>query len=566
MPSRDNVAPITIKFDGQALDATKANLLVEVVVKKIRFHPDAAHVRLRDPTQTLVDGGTVKLGAAVEISAGGPDDTSTKSLFAGTIVTVEPEFGEQGVIVGFRAYDSAHAMTKTKRLRSFQNQTAGDMIKSVGADYFSDGITVSKDSSPYEYMMQNSESDWDFCWRLAKVAGLEFVAEGKKAYLREAGQGATDAPWLQYGESEAGHRLFSFRPRLTSANVAKTYRSTFIDHKNAKIEVSVDFAGDAVTKNKQAKGFAPKGVGTAKGKGVVSIANVVAKDAKELRKYIESIRDVMVNSAFEADGVAEGNPDLKPGMNVQVKGVGSYSGTFLLSETTHVYRGASGFTTRFVISSRPKMLVDAVDTSNGSSAADPGMQLMRGEVTNLSDPDKIGRVRVKVDALKDEEPPEGWWARIASVASGKDRGLLMMPQVGDTVVLGFENGDTRSPFVLGSMWNGKAPPGKDLVQDDGSFSLMSDSKILMKSKGDITIQGSKEWIQKIAKKVELSNDSTDSFTIKSGKEIVIKAPQIKIQADMKIEMKAPQISISADAKLDLKAGMTTIGGGMVKLG
>jgi phage protein D/phage baseplate assembly protein gpV len=564
--SKDNVAPITIKIDGKALDPAKGNKLLEVVVKKTRVVPDSALVKVADIDQKLVDAGIAKFGVSLEILVGGPNDTSAKSLFKGDITTIEPEFGQDGVLVGMRAYDKSHAMTKTKRLRNFQDQTAGDMIKKAAADYFPDGISVEDDSSPYEYMMQSSESDWDFCWRLAKRHGLEFICEGSKAIVRKAGKSDGDAPWLQYGQSEAGHRLMSFRPRITNANVAETYKASYVDHKNQVVEVEVKFKGNALTTAKQvSSGFSPKAVGTAKAKGTVSIANAVAKNAAELRTYIESIRDTMVNSAFEADGVAEGDPDLKPGKKVQLKGVGSYSGTFVLSETTHIYRGGAGFITRFVIASQPKMLIDAVNPPN--DVDDPvGLQLMRGEVTNTSDPDNIGRVRVKIPTLKDDEAPEGWWARIASVNAGKERGLLMMPKVGDTVVIGFENGDTRSPLVLGSLWNGQATPGKDLVQDDTSFSLMSDSKILMKSKGDITVEGSKQWVQKVQKMVELSN-SMDTFTIKSGKEIVIKAPQIKIVADMKIEMKAPQISISADATLDLKASaVVTIGGGLVKLG
>ena len=31
----------------------------------------------------------------------------------------------------------------------------------------------------------------------------------------------------------------------------------------------------------------------------------------------------------------------------------------------------------------------------------------------------------------------------------------MMPQVGDEVLVGFEDGDLHKPYVLGALWNGK---------------------------------------------------------------------------------------------------------------
>ena len=54
---------------------------------------------------------------------------------------------------------------------------------------------------------------------------------------------------------------------------------------------------------------------------------------------------------------------------------------------------------------------------------------------------------------------------------------MMMPQVGDEVVIGFEHDDVHQPYVLGSLWNGQAKPGDDLAVLDGSFSLQSDQKI-----------------------------------------------------------------------------------------
>jgi uncharacterized protein involved in type VI secretion and phage assembly len=231
----------------------------------------------------------------------------------------------------------------------------------------------------------------------------------------------------------------------------------------------------------------------------------------------------------------------------------------------HVYRGGSGFRTRFHVAGRPKSLLAAVSPEDAQRAAPEVNSIVQGEVTNINDPDNLGRVRVKLPTLAQGSDPEGCWARVSSNSAGKERGVLMLPQVGDKVIVGFENGDTRKPFILGSVWDGKAVPGKDLVQDDGSFSVKSDSKVMMKSKGDFEFATDKSWTGKVQKAITFEN-GMDAFTIKSGKEIVLKAPTIKLQADMAVEIKAAQVKVNGNAMLELKAPMITIGGGQVKLG
>ena len=86
-------------------------------------------------------------------------------------------------------------------------------------------------------------------------------------------------------------------------------------------------------------------------------------------------------------------------------------------------------------------------------------------MTNNDDPDNLGRVRVKYPALGDDV--EGAWARIATVSAGNARGLLMLPVVGEEVLVGFEHDDTTRPYVLGSLFNGVDMPGDDLTAERG---------------------------------------------------------------------------------------------------
>jgi uncharacterized protein involved in type VI secretion and phage assembly len=91
-----------------------------------------------------------------------------------------------------------------------------------------------------------------------------------------------------------------------------------------------------------------------------------------------------------------------------------------------------------------------------------------GQVSDAHDPEKAGRVKVTFPWLSDDYVSD--WARTLQPGAGKDRGWTVVPEVGDEVLVAFEQGDFGRPAVLGGLYNGvdtqAAGPG-DLV-DGGS--------------------------------------------------------------------------------------------------
>lgn len=81
-------------------------------------------------------------------------------------------------------------------------------------------------------------------------------------------------------------------------------------------------------------------------------------------------------------------------------------------------------------------------------------------VVSVTDPSDQGRVRVQLPWAPDtgDDSYEAW-ARLATMMAGADRGSWFVPDVGDEVLVAFEGGDPRHPYVVGSLWNGQdAPP------------------------------------------------------------------------------------------------------------
>ena len=77
-----------------------------------------------------------------------------------------------------------------------------------------------------------------------------------------------------------------------------------------------------------------------------------------------------------------------------------------------------------------------------------------GTVLDNRDREGLARVFVRVPGIADA----GIWARIATMMAGQNRGTLFVPDVDDEVLVAFERGDQRIPYVIGALWNGKDKP------------------------------------------------------------------------------------------------------------
>ncbi|HKD12816.1 MAG TPA: phage baseplate assembly protein V [Thermoanaerobaculia bacterium] len=76
-------------------------------------------------------------------------------------------------------------------------------------------------------------------------------------------------------------------------------------------------------------------------------------------------------------------------------------------------------------------------------------------VVDINDPSAAGRIKVEIPSLTGSLEA---WARVSLPLGGNRTGLWALPEVGDEVVVAFENGDVSRPFVIGSLWDGKKPP------------------------------------------------------------------------------------------------------------
>jgi uncharacterized protein involved in type VI secretion and phage assembly len=212
-------------------------------------------------------------------------------------------------------------------------------------------------------------------------------------------------------------------------------------------------------------------------------------------------------------------------------------------------------------------MTDVFDTFAGSAEADTRFYgLALGIVTNTKDPDGLGRVKVKLPWLSDNV--ESDWARVVSPMAGNERGIYVLPEVDDEVLIGFEHGLVEFPYVLGGLWNGKDKP--PATNSDGK----NDVRMIRSRSGHVIRLTDKNGEEKIEivdksgansivistkdKTVTVSADADITIASKNGKlKLSGKGVEINSTAEVKVEATST-MQLKAGPKLELKGSVINI--------
>jgi uncharacterized protein involved in type VI secretion and phage assembly len=168
-----------------------------------------------------------------------------------------------------------------------------------------------------------------------------------------------------------------------------------------------------------------------------------------------------------------------------------------------------------------------------------------GIVTNVQDPNKLGRIKVQLPRLPGG--PETDWARVAQPAAGAGRGFYWLPEVGDEVLIAFELGQANRPYVLGALWNGKDKPM------DGAYADDNTTRMIQTRSGHKIVLCDKPGEEKIVI-ADKSGNRTITFDVKAKKLLVeAKEGDIELHAEKKIVLDCEDLEVktSKTAKLDV---------------
>ena len=182
-------------------------------------------------------------------------------------------------------------------------------------------------------------------------------------------------------------------------------------------------------------------------------------------------------------------------------------------------------------------------------------------VSDIQDPDGQGRVKIKLAWSPDGAGGQGYeaWARMATLFAGKDRGSWFIPDVDDEVLVAFEHGDPRRPYVLGGLWNGQDSPPESMASGNNLKVIRSRNGVkvtLDDSDGQETLKLETPGGQKLTLK-----DGPGAVTIEdsNGNSIKLETAGITVTASAKVTVNASQVAVSA-GMVKVDAGMSTFSG------
>lgn len=177
--------------------------------------------------------------------------------------------------------------------------------------------------------------------------------------------------------------------------------------------------------------------------------------------------------------------------------------------------------------------------------------------TVLSNADPKGKGRVEVRFQWQSGEMKSAWLRVMTPDAGssdlidQNRGYVHIPEVGDTVMVGFRYSDPNRPFVMGSMFNGTTGAGgqvnnniKTTITRNGHMIRFDDTD----GKESITITDKN-------KNIIFFDTANSSIHMSAPENFTITAKNIDITAKENLSMTAGKnMGISAGDDMSLNAG------------
>lgn len=554
-----------VKVDGAEV-ASLAPDILEIRVHRSIGAASWAEIVIIDEHFSWVDGTDFAIGKALEIQL--KANAAPVTVFSGeiTVTGLEQRASLRHLLV-VEAYDKSHRMGHATRVKSYLQQSWADVIQTMVGPYSLTSEVDSALSSPVHPYLLQQESDLALLERIALRTGSEWYVDQGKLYVRPRPALSGAAATTTYGQD-----LIRFRARYSGTEHIGGAEVRGWDPESKQAIVGTDTSqisgpqgasapSGASTWRSAASGMNPSTARIKASTLVVGSADEATLTAKALARR-QSVNELVVH------GETMLRPELKIATVLGVAGVGTkFAGDYYLTEVEHRLTRDNQIT-RFTAG--PLEATELVDlVGRGPQAVDRFTRsgLVIGIVTNNNDQEHPGLVKVKFPALGDQD--ESAWARLVSVGAGTTRGFQVVPEVNDEVLVGFEHGDPRRPFVLGGLWSPTiAPPvahdqvfdGDKVKQwqiktrtghtvtfldeqatDDASIKLLHADTATM-----LEMKGASVKLVSNRKPIEISDGSgKGSVAIDGSGNVTIKGETVKIEG-------TSGVTIESKARLDLK--------------
>lgn len=480
---------LQLLLNGQPLHDQYAQALSSVEVLQCANQPSYCELLFNGLFGKSIE--SITLGAQMTISLPGEN----RILFQGDVTACRhtyAETGQESVLV--RCYDVLHRLRKTQQLRQFDTTSLSQVTQNV-VDTL--GVDVAFQAADVEVMqlMQWCESDLGFLALSLQRFGLHFYLRDNTLHVFSCNSGHSNQVTVTKEQIQTLNWELNAEPACRAVDVyawspqrAESYQVA------ARADDLIESTGSTGNTENLTE---PCSVNVSGERVMTAQANADENEAEQMGQAMLQRRmagEVIVTA------IMRGNTALCPGIALTFD-VSALDKNYTLFQVRHCFDRTKGY-------------VCELDTAPPAMLRVPRIASAMGVVFDVSDPDSMGRIKVRYPALG---LLESQWLEIVHAAAGPSKGVIALPDIDDKVLVLFVNGDPVNGVVLGGLYgdtelpdfgieNGRVkrytfvtPDGQKLILDDnnelvklacsdGSFVEMSPKKTRIFSNRDMTIE------------------------------------------------------------------------------
>ena len=500
---------------------------------ELRFN----HDQIGEPGLITLDDSRDFVGKTLSATFGHAMGTLQK--FSGLVTKVElsQSHGYHGVLI-VSGYSPTILIDRGPDLGSYLDKTLDDIVTLATNDTPQNDLRIISNATrknPIDYVIQYRESDFDFLNRLSGEYYEWFYYDGENLNFGKPDQQkevslfyGRDLHNLQYamGVAPIKNKRFAYNPKQDEMLQAETTG-------NAEGRPDLVHAINA-SNSMFSKTFNQP-------------ATIRVENNNDISNHVENQEKANISKLLKVNATGD-NPEVGIGtvvdITMSIKKDLSFNteslGQFLVTSISHTIdeRGHYQNTFEGVVSTTERLAADDFERPN------PDMQL--ADVVDNDDPQGSGRIKVKFKwACQTNDVTE--WLRVITPDAGssetvsKNRGLVFIPEIGDQVLVSFEEGNIARPIVLGSVFHGKNGSGGSSSNNNKSITSKSGHTFTMDDAGGMLLKD-RSGLNHI------SIDGTNAITVTSDNNVTLQTGNVMIIMDKendKIIIQAKNIEIRA---------------------
>ncbi|MDR2122658.1 MAG: phage baseplate assembly protein V, partial [Flavobacteriaceae bacterium] len=530
------------------------------------------------PSEAFEDRGTYParhskelLGAGVTIELKQFGETAFSCT--GEVVRIGFQVKNKYPYVKLTGKSPTWKMDSGKQCRSFENQTLEQIVTTVTEPYTLNGLPIiiaPRTKESFEYIVMSNESVFEFLRRLAIRFGEYFFWNGITLVFGRTGMNEVK---LQEGRDFHEYNLsMQAKPQhfIYKAYDYKEVETHEIDSRSTSDGKPFNpvnpFQRRTVSDSENLFSEAPVSyTPSLLGEGKSALTNAVLRQ-KELRRNTAYLTAKTDNPGLRLGSVANVEAWVRDYLSFKNEHVAIEE--YLVTQITHSYN-SQGYYNTFTAVPLEQEIAPNMDESFF-----PRCTQQNAVVTDNNDPEEMSRIRVRFPWQKPEEQTP--WLRIVTPYAGEGKGMHVIPEIEEEVMVIFEGGNAEKPLVLGALFNGKGKSGyggegnyKKAFQTKNTLRLVDDEEgsIMGKDKdgsfwkleGDGTLR---------LKAKQITIDTEEDIYFNAGRNMVLNvsdrlsvlASHLKQKVSEAMKMFSGEALISSKKKINLQTKSLSVAG------